>query len=192
MAIEPEQISPLPVLLQTGYLTIASYNAGWYLLDFPNDEVKYAFNRAIVEQFSHTGAGLNIGYIRQLATALNKNDLDGFFTSLEVFFANIPYTITLKDEKYYQSLFYAIIALLGYQLQAEVTTNRGRIDCVLQTASTIYIIEFTLNDTKEAAMQQIHDKQYAQKYHTAIKQLSYWALSLIIKPAILAGMFRAN
>jgi hypothetical protein len=77
----------------------------------------------------------------------------------------------LAHEKYYQSLFYAIFTLLGYQLEAEVRTNDGRIDCVFHTDDRIYIIEFKLNDTKEAALQQIHHKQYAQKYQNSGKEL---------------------
>jgi hypothetical protein len=171
MATEPEQMSPLPVMLQTGYLTIASFNDGWYLLDFPNYEVKYAFNRAIVEQYGRTPKGLNTSYIRKLSTALNNQDLTAFFDTLRIFFANIPNNITLKDEKYYQSLFYAIITLLGYQLEAEVNTNIGRIDCVLQTEQTIYVIEFKLNDSCGAALQQIKDKKYAQKYQNSGKKI---------------------
>ena len=171
MATEPEQMSPLPVMLQTGYLTIASYDDGWYRLDFPNFEVKYAFNRAIIEQYGKTPKGLNTGYIRKLSTALNKHDLTAFFDTLRIFFANIPNNITIKDEKYYQSLFYAIMTLLGYQLDAEVNTNIGRIDCVLQTEQTVFIIEFKLNDSCTAALQQIKDKQYAQKYQNSGKAI---------------------
>jgi hypothetical protein len=171
VAIEPGQISPLPVLLQTGYLTIASYHDGLFTLDFPNYEVKHAFNRIIIEQYAQTKVGINTQYIRRLASALAQGYIADFFETLRIFFANIPFDITLKHEKYYQSLFYAIITLLGYQLEAEVSTNIGRIDCVLQTSDTIYIIEFKLNDTCDAALKQIKDKQYAQKYQTSDKEI---------------------
>ncbi len=171
MANEPEQMSPQPVMFQTGYLTIGSYDDGWYRLDFPNHEVKLAFNRSIVEQYSNMGKGGNTGYVRRLSAALNKHDLDGFFKTLKVFFANIPYDIALKQEKYYQSLFYALFTLLGYQVEAEVRTNDGRIDCVLTTQSHIYIIEFKLHESKEQALQQILEKQYAQKYLCSEKQV---------------------
>lgn len=69
---------------------------------------------------------MNASYIRSLARALSQGDLEAFFTTLRIFFANIPHTISLKHEKYYQSLFYAIVTLLGYQLEAEVSTNIGR------------------------------------------------------------------
>ena len=88
-----------------------------------------------------------------------------------VFFANIPYNLSINEEKYYQSLFYAIFTLIGLNIEAEVHTNKGRIDCVLHSEDTIYIIEFQLNDTAEAAMQQIHDKQYPQKYQNSDKAI---------------------
>jgi hypothetical protein len=169
-AIEPEQMAPEPVLLQTGYLTIVDHADGWYRLNFPNYEVKYAFNRAIVEEYGKTPAG-DMRYLRQLSQTLNEGNVDGFFQTLKIFFANIPFDINLKHEKYYQSLFYAIFTLLGFELEVEVRTNQGRIDCVLQTKTVIYIIEFKLNDSKEAALQQIHDKQYAQKYQGGDKKI---------------------
>jgi hypothetical protein len=162
-ATEPEQMTPEPVLLQTGYLTIVDFNDGWYQLGFPNFEVEYAFNRAIVQEYGQTPAS-DLRYIRNLSQSLSTGDIAAFIKTLRVFFANIPYEINLKHEKYYQSLFYAIFTLLGYQLEAEVSTNDGRIDCVLKTDNTIYIIEFKLNGSKEDALQQIEDKQYAQKY----------------------------
>lgn len=169
-AIEPEQMTPEPMLLQTGYLTIVDYADGWYRLDFPNYEVKYAFNRAIVEEYGKTPAG-DMRYLRNLSQALNAGEIVLFFKTLKIFFANIPFDINLKHEKYYQSLFYAIFTLMGYQLDAEVRTNDGRIDCVVQTIDTIYIIEFKLNGTKEEALQQIIDKDYAQKYQGDDKKI---------------------
>ncbi|MFT4928408.1 MAG: hypothetical protein ACI8WB_004527 [Phenylobacterium sp.] len=162
-------------------------------------------NRSIVEQFGHTEAGVNTKHINNLNRALNDGDIAAFIKTLQIFFANIPNNITLKDEKYYQSLFYAILTLLGYKIEAEVNTNIGRmgtqtsarslcshemspgmgegratrtfnnintmINCVLQTDKTIYISEFKLNDTCDAAMAQIHDKQYAQKYQNSSKNI---------------------
>ncbi|MCJ8268983.1 MAG: ATP-binding protein, partial [Psychrosphaera sp.] len=169
-AIEPERMTPEPVLLQTGYLTIVDYNDGWYRLDFPNYEVKYAFNRAIVEEYGQTPAG-DMRYLRNLSQALNAGDIADFIKTLKIFFANIPFNINLKDEKYYQSLFYAIFTLLGFQIEAEVHTNDGRIDCVLQTDTTIYVIEFKLNGSKEEALQQIENKHYHQKYQGGTKPI---------------------
>ena len=95
---------------------------------------------------------------------------DDFFETLSVFFANIPYDIILSHEKYYQSLFFAIFKLIGFSIEVEVKTNKGRIDCVLETNDMICIIEFKLKGSKEQALQQIHDTEYGQKYQLSDKQ----------------------
>jgi ATP-dependent exoDNAse (exonuclease V) beta subunit len=110
-------------------------------------------------------------YLRNLSQTLNAGDIAGFIKTLRIFFANIPFNINVKDEKYYQSLFYAIFTLLGFQIEAEVHTNDGRIDCVLQTDTTIYVIEFKLNGSKEDALQQIEAKHYHQKYQGGTKPI---------------------
>ena len=161
---EPENMEVQSLFVQTGYLTIKSYNAPLYTVDFPNYEVKKSFFDSVVGYYSHLNTGPGETYVYRLQQHLKTGNINDFFETLEVFFANIPFDITLKHEKYYQSLCYAIFSLIGLNIEAEVSTNKGRIDCVLQTDKVIYIIEFKLNDTKEAAMQQIEDKQYAQKY----------------------------
>ena len=171
LAIEPEKMSPLPVLLQTGYLTIADYNNGRYKLDYPNYEVKHAFHRAIVEQFSHAEDVKSGSVLQALCQAIAQDDMAALIKNLQVLFANIPYDIVIKDEHYYHSLFYAIFVMLGYEIEAEVRTNNGRIDCVLQSTSSIYVIEFKLDISKEKAIQQVKDKQYLQKYLNTDKAL---------------------
>ena len=163
-ASEPENINLPSLFFQTGYLTITDFNKPLYTLDFPNYEVKKSFFESVATDYSQIESGMSETFTIRLNRHLQAGDLEAFFETLEAFFANIPYNITLKNEKYFQSIFYAVFTLMGFDIQAEVHTNRGRIDCVLQTADTVYIIEFKLNDSKEAALQQIKDKQYAQKY----------------------------
>jgi hypothetical protein len=170
-ASEPENINLPSLFFQTGYLTIKGFNHPLYTLDFPNDEVKKSFYDSVATQYSQITPGMGETYTTKLTQHLIAGRLDDFFTTLAEFFANIPNNITLKDEKYYQSIFYAVITLIGFDIVAEVNTNQGRIDCVLQTGDTIYIIEFKLNDTKEAALQQIKDKQYSQKYQSSSKKI---------------------
>ena len=83
---------------------------------------------------------------------------------MQVFFANVDYTLHLNYEKYYQTIFFVIFELLKFKVEAEVTTNKGRIDVVVETERFIYLFEFKLSGTKEEALQQIKDKQYYQKY----------------------------
>lgn len=170
-ASEPEEMSVQSVFVQTGYLTIKEYNDPLYKLDFPNYEVKKSFYDSVATRYSQLDKGEGETYTTRLIQALQSKQLDDFFETLEVFFANIPFDITLKHEKYYQSLFHAIFTLLGLTIDVEVRTNKGRIDCVLQTNDVIYVIEFKLNGTKEEALQQILNKQYAQKYQHSEKEV---------------------
>ena len=80
------------------------------------------------------------------------------------FFANIPANITVKREKYYQTLFYAVFVLIGARTFAECWTNRGRVDAVVETPCGIYVFEFKLNGAAEAALAQIKEKGYHEKY----------------------------
>lgn len=170
-ASEPEDMEVVSLLLQTGYLTVKSYQEPYYRLDFPNFEVRKSFYDSVICRYSHIEKGFGQVFVFELVQQINKGDVEGFITTLKRFFANIPYDITVKQEKYYQSLFYAIFKLLGLSIEAEVRTNDGRIDCVIITDDRIYIIEFKLDDSKEAALQQIIDKQYAQKYQHIKKEI---------------------
>ncbi len=170
-ASDPQEMSVQSVFVQTGYLTIKDYNNSLYSLDFPNYEVKQSFYNSVATRYGHLDEGEEQTYVSRLIQCLTEDDLDAFFNTFSAFFANIPYDLHINTEQYYHSLFYAVFTLIGLNIEAEVKTNKGRIDCVLQTADTIYIIEFKLNDTCEAALKQINDKQYAQKYQDCDKKI---------------------
>ncbi|PCK03438.1 MAG: AAA family ATPase [Alteromonadaceae bacterium] len=171
-AVEPEQLDVYAVLLQTGYLTLKSYEAPLYCLDFPNKEVKDAFYESLVANYAAIAPSSAKTYAAKMHRFLNQNNIAGFIEQLRIFLAGVPYEITLKNEKYYQSLFFVICKLLGFTAEVEVSTNKGRIDCVVETDKTIYIIEFKLQGNKDDALQQIKDKQYAQKYQGQGKKIT--------------------
>ena len=81
------------------------------------------------------------------------------------------YTLNIELEKYYQTIFYIVFTLLGLRIQAEVVTNQGRIDAVIEIANTVYVFEFKLSGTKDEALAQINRKQYAEKYIDTGKQI---------------------
>ena len=93
-----------------------------------------------------------------------KQDVNDMLDALSCFFANIPANITVKREKYYQTLFYAVFVLIGARSFAECWTNRGRVDAVVETPCGIYVFEFKLGDTAAAALAQIKEKGYHEKY----------------------------
>lgn len=170
-AVEPDQFDVLAVLLQTGYLTIKEYEAPLYKLGFPNKEVKIAFYESLAASYASVTTSLTQAFAVKMHRSLNSGNIADFIEQLKSFIANVSYEITLKNEKYYQSLFFVICKLLGFNAEAEVTTNKGRIDLVLDTDNTIYMVEFKLNGTKEQAIQQIKDMQYPQKYSQQGKEV---------------------
>lgn len=72
--------------------------------------------------------------------------------------------LQLKQEKYYQTIFYLIFKLIGLRIDAEVQTNRGRIDAVVEVAKRIFLFEFKLDGEAESALRQIQEHDYARRY----------------------------
>ncbi len=175
---EIENLNPLALLVQTGYLTIQDYDKvrQTYRLGYPNYEVENHLLVSLMKGYTESHA-VTEGSLWRLIDALGESDVDLFFEVLQIFFAKIPYTIQLKNEKYYQTIFYLIFTLMGLRIQAEVTTNRGRIDAVVETEKEIFIFEFKLQGTAEEALQQILDKGYGQKYQDRGKPLRLFGVS---------------
>ena len=163
---EVSNVTPEPLLFQTGYLTIKDYDPEYelYTLGYPNREVENAFLRYLIDGFTATRKELAASHLADLRRALNEGDLDGLFRHLRVFFADIPYDIQLRNEKYYQTIFYLVFRIVGLDVDCEVRTEAGRIDAVVKTAARIYVFEFKLHGTAEEALQQIYQRRYYEKY----------------------------
>lgn len=165
-----ENLDIKSLLFQTGYLTIKKYESkrNRYLLDFPNKEVKQSFLESLLRSASGKDAG---SLLDTLTDALESNDLDEFFESIDILLSKVDYDLHLKDEKYWQSLFYMILTLLGYNIFAEFKTSKGRIDAVLETDTHIYIFEFKISGTEEAALEQIKEREYFSRFMDKQKAL---------------------
>lgn len=161
-----DQIQLLPLLWQAGYLTIEDYNPQTrnYKLGFPNAEVRTSFLTHLMRSFTGNNIATIANYAAQLKNMLNRGNYDDFLKLLQVYFANIPFSLQLAHEKYYQTIFYIILTLVGIKTDAEDETNDGRIDGVVETNNHIVIFEFKLNESAGIAMKQIEDKKYYQKF----------------------------
>nr|VFK63781.1 MAG: PD-(D/E)XK nuclease superfamily protein [Candidatus Kentron sp. UNK]VFK70897.1 MAG: PD-(D/E)XK nuclease superfamily protein [Candidatus Kentron sp. UNK] len=170
-SFEVDRIDPLTLLQQTGYLTIVDYNQErkLYTLDYPNREVREAFLTHLAEDLSGRGSGSVTGDLWRLQDALATNDPDTFFEILASLFAGIPYDIQVNLERYYQSLFYLIFRLMGLYVRTEIRTATGRIDATVELPSGVWIFEFKLDGSADAALAQIQDKDYAAPYAAAGK-----------------------
>jgi len=165
---EVEDLSVLPLLVQTGYLTIKGYDPQrrLYTLSYPNREVEDAFVRYLVGEFSAVRKERADTYVWQMIDALQEADFEHFFEVLQVFFAGIPYDIQIRQERYYQTIFYLIFKLMGLQVQAETRTSRGRIDALVELDAGVYIFEFKLEGagSVQDALAQIRERGYAGPY----------------------------
>ena len=157
---------PVPLFFQTGYLTIKDYDTEFkeYTLGFPNDEVKNGFLKFIYSYYVPVNPAEGNTTTSKLAKALRAGTPDVFMRTLEALFANTTYQIQGDSEKNFQSAMYIIMELLGEYVQAERSTSNGRIDLLLQTKDYIYIVELKIDNTADAALQQIEDKGYAKPF----------------------------
>jgi len=158
--------NPIPLIYQSGYLTIKDYDERFHLytLRFPNDEVKYGFLDFITPFYTSVGDEDNGFYIGKFVRELESGDVDSFLTRLKAFFADFSSELNDKTERHYQVVFYLVFKQMGQFCDAEVRSARGRADAVVKTQDSIYIFEFKLNGSAEAALKQINDKGYLIPY----------------------------
>jgi hypothetical protein len=156
-----DNLEPLPLLCQTGYLTITGYDAklNEYTLGFPNVEVHASFAGSLLQHYlgpSNTGDRLDMKFIRSVV----HGDLDTAMNTLRRFFAAIPYEIIVEKEKYFQTVVHVVFTMLGFNCRSEVQIADGRIDSLVETPDFVYCFEFKLNGGADAALAQIDSKEY--------------------------------
>jgi hypothetical protein len=170
-----EYEDPIPLLYQSGYLTIKDYDALFneYILGFPNEEVKYGFLNELLPAYMPKKNIMGEFYSANFVRDLLAGNVDGFMNRLKAFFAGIPYELNNKEEKHYQTVFYLLFKLMGQFIEAEQRSAIGRADAVVITDDTVFVFEFKLteNATAEEALQQIDDKNYLIPFTAGNKKL---------------------
>jgi len=162
-SIDSTSQNPIPVIYQSGYLTIKDYEKefGNYTLGFPNKEVEEGFIKYLLPFYSSVDRVESNFQISKFVTEVRTGEVDAFFRRLQSFFADTPYELVKDLELHYQNVLFIVFKLVGFYVKAEYHTSEGRIDLLLQTDKYIYVMEFKLEGTAEEALQQIEDKQYA-------------------------------
>ena len=162
-----EQIqSPIPVLYQSGYLTIKGYDPDFqiYKLAYPNREVRKGFIENLLPTYVHRARENNTFYVVSFIRDLRKGDIESCLERTRSFFASIPHDLENKTEKHYQTIFYLLFRLMGQYVDAEVKSAIGRADVVVRLADAVYVFEFKYDGTPDEALAQIDSKQYAIPY----------------------------
>ena len=164
--ISPEiSDNSLPMLYQTGYLTIKSYDTRMqlYTLGYPNKEVKIGFTRGLLNEYP-SKASTASGFVAHFYAAMDSQDIDLAMSKLQAYLAGIPNDLENKSEKHYQTIIYLIFSLLGFYIQTEVKTAIGRADALCRTDNSIYVFEFKVDGSAEDALKQIDEKGYMLPY----------------------------
>ena len=168
-SIDSASNNPIPVIYQSGYLTIKDYDPEFkiYRLGFPNREVEEGFIKYLLPFYTSVSAPKTPFEIGQFVREVRSGNYDAFFRRLQSFFADTPYEVIAGQkperdtELHYQNVLFIVFRLVGLYTKVEYHTSNGRIDLVLQTDRYIYIMEFKLNGTAEEALRQIDEKLYA-------------------------------
>jgi len=161
------------LLFQTGYLTIKSIDKyGQYALGFPNREVEVAMNDHLIAALLHRSPLDSTRPVVQLEEAFRENDLAKVVSVINAMLKDLPsHLLGGQNEHFYHALVHLHFRYLGFFIQSEVHTSDGRLDAVVQTPTHIYLLEFKLNQSAGAALRQIREKGYAEKFRLEKKIL---------------------
>jgi hypothetical protein len=162
-SVDSQSTNPVPVIYQSGYLTIKDYNPvyGLYRLGIPNKEVEVGFYKYLLPNYTSIDRTQSGFYIANFVEEIKAGKVDEFLKRMSSLFADTPYELVKDLENHYQNVLFIVTKLMGFYVKAEYHTSEGRIDLVLQTADCTYVMEFKLDGTAEEALAQINDKSYA-------------------------------
>ena len=170
-------ITALPLLYQSGYLTIKDYDrySDTYILAIPNQEVRIGFIRGLMPTYIGLDSGnAQIGFALKFWRALQKHDLEQALREMQAYLAGIPYVEGFKKkledaankEGFYEYTFYLIFSMLNVYVRTQVKVAGGRVDIVVLMPDTTYVLELKVDGTAQEALAQIHSKSYALPYQT--------------------------
>jgi len=185
--LELENIQLVPILFQTGYLTIKEFyyenpktkEGIYYTIKTPNREIEKTLDRYLLIAYLNVDFGRSGTLLRQIYDAISQQNWDIFFNKIQELFANIPYQLHTQQESYYHSIMQIICSLMPFTATSEISTDKGRIDMVIETDNNIDLFEFKFNSEVEQALKQIEDRKYYQRYLALNKPITLVGASFI-------------
>ena len=170
---------PLPMIYQSGYLTIKGYELdfGTFLLDFPNNEVKHGLVSLVAANYLKSDSTKMRSWLQELVVAMRQGDPEALRKLMTGFLAGIPYTMRRKEdererERYFHYTFYLIFNMVSiYTVYTEKEQSEGRVNCIVETDKYVYVFEFKLDGTAGEALAQIEAKGYARPYEADARKL---------------------
>jgi len=172
-SIDIMDTNPLPLLYQSGYLTIKDYDERYktYTLCFPNSEVREGFVKYLVPYYTPKNENNTSFSIDKFVKEVEKGDPESFMHRLDAFFANGDYALMGNKELYFHNAIYVFFSLMGLYVDVERHTTDGRMDILMQTSDYIYILELKIDQSADVALQQIEEKEYARPFVADTRKL---------------------
>ncbi|MCQ2976375.1 MAG: ATP-binding protein, partial [Bacteroidales bacterium] len=174
-----ELTNAIPLLFQSGYLTIKGYDKDFevYLIGIPNKEVRVGLSESLLPMVTKIDNITSNSTVINFATAIRANDLNTALEVIKSYIASIPYDVMTKEdwedkakcERFYQVLIYVMFGLFNRYTYIEVKSIRGRADIVMFAENTVYVLEFKVDSSAEEALQQINDKGYSIAYQDRLQ-----------------------
>ena len=158
--------SIMPLLYQSGYITIKGYDpeTELYRLDIPNKEIRVGLFRSLLPGYIGLNTVKGTTTIAKMSALIRRGDMDGALGMLRDYLETVPYCQGANTEGHFQQMMYVIFSILDHYVNVEVRTPRGRVDMVLRTAKHLYLFELKLNQDAQTAMRQIDLKQYPKRF----------------------------
>ena len=165
-SIDSMSEDPIPVIYQSGYLTIKDYDKEFrmYELGFPNKEVKNGFMNYLLPYYTPIKKTDTAFFIASFVDDVRKGRPEDFMKRMSAMFSKTDYKIVGDAELYFQNAFYLIMTMMGFYTDVERTTSEGRIDMTVETKDYVYLFEFKLDGTPEEALRQIEANGYAKPF----------------------------
>lgn len=172
--VSPENMTTaLPLLYQSGYLTIKHYEPmiDLYTLGYPNEEVRTGMVRSLAANYLTPAEGTNSSFVIKFVKAVIADDMEQALTLMRAYLAGVSYRLSNKTERDVQTIFYLVFSLIGSFIKVEEESAHGRADVVITLPSVVYVIELKFDGSADAALRQIDEKGYLIPYTADGKRL---------------------
>lgn len=172
--VSPENMTTaLPLLYQSGYLTIKHYDPmiNLYTLGYPNEEVRTGMIRSLCANYLIPAEGTNSSFVIKFVKAVLADDMEQALTLMRAYLAGVSYRLSNKTERDVQTIFYLVFSLIGSFIKEEEESAHGRADVVITLPSAVYVMELKFDGSADAALRQIDEKGYLIPYTADGKRL---------------------
>lgn len=172
--VSPENMTTaLPLLYQSGYLTIKHYEPmiDLYTLGYPNEEVRTGMVRSLAANYLTPAEGTNSSFVIKFVKAVIADDMGQALTLMRAYLAGVSYRLSNKTERDVQTIFYLVFSLIGSFIKVEEESAHGRADVVITLPSVVYVMELKFDGSADAALRQIDEKGYLIPYTADGKRL---------------------